>query len=75
MASPLPTVRAIRRAPRQARAAGHKPVAIVMSPSLRTDLQTASLQYLFIGTPDDSLFGVPIELDRNIDEWQIRVRT
>jgi hypothetical protein len=73
MASPLPIVRAIRRALRQARTAGHEPEAIAMSPALRASLQTASLQYLFTGAADDMLFGVRIELDRSIDGWRIRL--
>ncbi len=74
MPSPLATAKAIARALRAARRAGQVPEAIVLSPELHDKLHTATLRYVWSAPKPDSMFGVPVEIHANVEEWAIRAR-
>lgn len=74
MPSALATAKAIARALRAARRSGQVPVAIVLNPELRNQLQAEALRYMWSTPKPHSLFGVPVEVQSGAEGWTVRVR-
>ncbi|HVG47957.1 MAG TPA: hypothetical protein VM899_07455, partial [Rubellimicrobium sp.] len=72
MPSALATAKAIARALRAARHSGQVPVAIVLSPELRGQLQAAALRYIWSAPKPHSMFNVPVEVQSGAEGWTVR---
>jgi hypothetical protein len=69
MLTALATAKAIARALRAARRAGRVPEAIILSPELCDNLQAAALRYVWSVPKPHSMFGVPVEIHADAEEW------
>jgi hypothetical protein len=75
MASALATARAIARTLRAARRQGKLPEAVILSPDLRDQLQSATIGIMERNTAKpDLLLNVPVEVDPQAEGWAVRVR-
>ncbi len=75
MPSPLATAKAIARALRAARQDERTPEAVVLSPDLHAQLRSATIGILVSSTSKpDSMFGVPVEIDPDVEGWVLRTR-
>lgn len=74
MPTALAKAKAIARALRAARREGKVSEAIVLSPSAHEQLLTAALWYMWSVPTPHSMFGIPVEVDPNVDGWTVRTK-
>ena len=74
MPTALAKAKAIARALRAARREGRVPEAIVLSPSAHEQLQTAALRYIWSVPQPHSMFGIPVEVDPDVESWAVRMK-
>ena len=74
MPTALAKAKAIARALRAARRDGKVPEAVVLSPTAHEQLQTVALRYVWSVPKPHSMFGVPVEVDANVEGWAVRMK-